>query len=255
MKIFVAWVLISLLFPVYGAMAYRMEDCVRCHQAGSRESRLEVPVEEFTRSVHGSEMTCLDCHTGVRGADHQTVKGAGAVDCSRCHAQENLHGLKAGEDLRPGCQSCHPPHSILKKDHPSSSVYPQNLRKTCKGCHPAECGETGWLEWLPSLRVASHGKQDFGVSYDKNNCLGCHQGQAAHGEKGPLNDQDCHRCHLPPKGQPPLLGYIHPKADFKTHPGIMMAGIFYLIFLGVLLFAGVRWVLKKTSERSIGPGR
>jgi hypothetical protein len=65
------------------------------------------------------------------------------------------------------------------------------------------------------VRIKSHPKQDFSGTYDKTNCLGCHQGAAAHGESGNINGQTCYKCHITPEGRGALLGHIHPKADFR----------------------------------------
>jgi len=106
------------------------------------------------------------------------------------------------------------------------------------------CGESDALSWLPSLQIASHNKQDFGQVYDKSNCLGCHQGSAAHGEMNPINDRDCHQCHLPREGRPGLWGTMHPRADLNQQPGTFVAGVVYLIFFILLLGGGFGFYIK-----------
>jgi hypothetical protein len=140
-------------------------------------------------------------------------------------------------------------HGILEKENALSSVYPENLKETCKKCHPVECGQTDYLSWLPSIQIASHKKQDFSRAYEKGNCLGCHQGMAAHGEEEPINDQGCYTCHLYQKGQSRLWGYIHPRADFKKRPTIFVAAIISLLFLGFLLWGGFRFYIRKLFSK------
>jgi len=239
----------------YNIWAYTPEDCIKCHREGSPGSALHVSLSEFKDSIHGRTIMCQDCHTGVIDENHERVKGSGSVDCSQCHDQENRHGLKSERKCRPQCYSCHTKHSILEKDNKLSTVNPKQLKETCKACHPAECGETTYLSWFPSIQVASHSKQDFSRAYEKDNCLGCHQGMAAHGEEEPLNNQDCQICHLPLKGRAPLWGYIHPKADYKKQPSMFAAAIVYQLVILVLLWGGFRFYIRKFSQKTKRPGR
>jgi hypothetical protein len=195
-------------------------------------------------------MTCQDCHTGVLNEDHVRIKGSGKVACNECHTQENRHGTGGEERQPPQCYACHTKHAIFGKDREISSVHPSRLKETCGDCHPVQCGETGYLGRLPSIRIASHNKQDFIQSYDRDNCLGCHQGQAAHGETWPIADHECYKCHLTSKGQEAMWGYIHPTADFRTQPAIFAAGVVYQFCILVLLLGGVRYCIRKLLKRS-----
>ena len=238
--------LVICLMP-HDARGYTPEDCVNCHKQGSTESRLHISIEEFRASAHGEEATCLDCHTGVVDEAHEKTKGSGVADCSECHEQENRHGVQSKKGDLPRCHDCHTRHNILATDREDASVHQSRLTKTCRGCHPVECGKTGYLSWLPSIRISSHGKQDFSREYKKENCLGCHQGMAAHGETEPLNDMECYRCHAPRNGNAPLFGYIHPRADLNKQPTIFTAALFYQAFVVVLLWGGFRFFSRKFS--------
>ena len=231
------------------AWAYTQEDCIRCHGEEGKGSVLHISLTEFRNSVHGSEFTCQDCHRGVLDERHELIKGSGAVDCDECHDQENLHGISAENRERPQCYSCHGKHDILGKDNRASMVSQDRLKDTCKGCHPQECDETGYIEWLPSLQIRSHKKQDFSRDYSRSNCIGCHQGLAAHGEEGPVDDQDCHVCHMDLKGREALMGYIHPGMDSGPRPMILSAGVVYQLFILVLLWGGYRFASKKLSGK------
>ena len=240
--------LVSLMTP--SAWAYTADDCIKCHKEGSPESSLHIILKEFQASIHGREMACMDCHSGVKGEDHQTMRGSGAVDCGQCHEQKNRHGLQSIGNNRPECHSCHTRHYILEKENKASAVYSGQLRVTCKGCHPVECGEADYLSWLPSKQIASHNKQDFNRAYAKDDCLGCHQGGAAHGEEEILNKQNCYKCHLNGAEQAKLLGYIHPRADSKKQPVIFAAAAIYQIFMVVLLWGGFRFYIRRFSGKS-----
>ncbi len=253
MKKFIFYSLgLLVLLTAYDTLGYTPEDCIRCHKEGSPESILHISREGYEASIHGRETTCQDCHTGVIDKDHETIKGSGAVDCGQCHHQENRHGFQSKNERRPRCYSCHTTHAIFEKDNELSSVHAKNLKKTCKTCHPAECGNRDYMSWLPSLQISSHNKQDFGQAFDTDNCLGCHQGRAAHGEDEPLNDRDCYKCHLSTEGEPLLLGYIHPKADLDKHPTIFVAGAVYLLLILVLFSGGFTFYIRKLSKKRKG---
>jgi hypothetical protein len=233
-----------LLCSSAAAAAYTAEECLGCHSRGGL-SRLTISPAEFRNSAHGKDLQCQDCHTGVRDEAHKTRPGSGAVRCATCHDQGNLHGQAAGGRPRPQCHDCHTRHGILAKTDPRSSVHAERLPVTCKSCHPRECGETDYWSRLVALRIKSHKKQDFSGDYQDTNCLGCHQGQAAHGEKGLLNNQTCFKCHQPVQGRGPLWGSIHPRAD--REPTLFTAGLadqagLGLLAVGAFLVIGRRFV-------------
>jgi hypothetical protein len=229
--------------------AYTTSDCVKCHKEGSTDSRLHISIEEFRASAHGEEITCEDCHTNVEGEDHLTKTVSERVDClQECHEKKNTHGLTASIERRPKCYNCHTKHNILEKTNIASSVYSGRLKETCKDCHALECGNTGYFGWFPSIRISSHGKDDFSQQYESGNCLGCHQEKAAHGEGKPINDQQCYTCHFDSQGQDALWGNIHVKAT-KEHPSIFAAATLYQLFVVALLWGGFRYYTRKFSEK------
>ncbi len=236
----------------FNARAYTMEECVACHGEGSRESTLHMSFEDFQHSAHGGELVCEDCHTGVMDASHEKIEGSGAVDCNECHDQENRHGLSGEPEDRPQCYSCHGKHTILGSENPASAIYRDNLPETCRGCHPVECGATGYLAWLPSLQIRSHKKQDFSRDYGKDNCVGCHQGPAAHGEEEALDEQDCQRCHLNPEEKVAVMGTIHPESDFGKQPVVFISGILYQALILMLLWGLYRFISGRGSGK---PGK
>lgn len=240
-----------ILFCNSSVLAYTSEDCIRCHSEGSTESRLHLSIEKYNVSVHAEQITCLGCHASIQDEKHVS-KGPGIVNCNRCHDQRNNHGLASIDEPRPKCHSCHTKHSILEKANPYSSTNPKLLKETCRKCHPAESGEIGYLSWFSSLQVSSHGKQDIGGAYMRDNCIGCHRGLAVHGDEEAYDDQGCYRCHNP-RGETHLWGNIHPKASLKEQPGVFAAAIVYQLALVFLLLSGLRFVIGKIAR--IGKGR
>lgn len=233
----------------HNTWAYTSEDCMNCHREESAESILHISIKDFQASIHGSEITCQDCHTGVKDEAHEGEKGSGAVDCNECHDQENRHGI-GSKKKHPQCYTCHRRHSTLSKDNENSSVHPDRLTQTCKECHPVECGKTNYLTWLPSLRIATHNKQDLSQAYEKRNCIGCHQGEAAHGGQEPINDQGCYECHLSKNGNSALWGYIHPKADLNEQPVIFAAAALYQISMVALMYGLLKFLFGKFYRRT-----
>lgn len=85
----------------------------------------------------------------------------------------------------------------------------------------------------------------MGRVYERTNCVGCHQGQAAHGEKESLDKQDCHRCHREKDGKSHMLGYIHARADSRKQPAVFVAGIVYQFAIGALIVGGLRALYRR----------
>ena len=238
-----------LFFSGGSAGAYTTGDCLGCHGRGGSATRT-ISLTEFQNSAHGKDLACRDCHTQVKDDSHQTRSGPGAVQCGPCHDQENRHGLRADGRPRPQCHDCHTRHGILPKANPKSSVHPDRLLLTCKTCHPRECGEGDYLSWFASLRVKSHKKQDFSRDFQDKDCLGCHQGKAAHGEEQPINNQSCYKCHQLVQGKGRLWGSIHPQADWKRQPTLFAAAVADQAGLGFLA-AGVLLLFARGLIRTI----
>jgi len=231
------------------AGAYTPEDCIDCHGEKSQESTLRIPVKVFQESIHAIELTCLDCHTNVVDDSHEETIGSGGVDCAQCHEKVNHHGLQ-GPENRPKCYSCHTRHRIFAREDERSPVNPQQLRSTCQTCHPVECGQTDYLSFLPSLQISSHKKQDFGRDYSRFNCIGCHQGMAAHGQAETINKQDCYKCHLSRRGTSLLMGYIHPLADTRRQPEIFTAAVINQLAAVLLMVGGFGFFIRMFAAKS-----
>ncbi len=158
--------------------------CSSCHK---QEANL------FKKSVHASEITCTDCHTN---ADTKHGKGfKSSVNCLDCHdkmegIKNTVHG-KALFNKKQGvymCYKCHGKHLILPKENSYSKVNVNNLKTTCTKCH-TDIGRT-WGKF----RISAHEKFATGDLYSDCNCLLCHHGSVAHGEKN-LSPSYCNKCH------------------------------------------------------------
>jgi hypothetical protein len=249
-KIMGIFLIFSLMTLSRNSWAYTSVDCVQCHAKVGSESKLQISLSDFKSSVHGDKVECSECHTGVVDIRHIKDPDLGKADCSRCHEQKNLHGMVSDSANRPRCYSCHTRHNILPGKDAASSVAPGRLRGTCGKCHPGECGKVEYLAWLPSLQISSHKKQDFAHSYGRDDCLGCHQGRAAHGEKGQIVQEQCYRCHLSSDGSgSALMGSIHPIADFTVQPATFTSAVIYQLFLAMLLIAGIMFYIGWFSGR------
>lgn len=135
--------------------------CGKCHD--------EIK-QEYSESVHGISVArgnidspvCTSCH-----GEHNILKhtdpnspveyqNVSLMVCSPCHASvrltekygisanrfktftESYHGLalRGGSATVANCGSCHGAHSIKPSTDPTSSIYKDNLVKTCGKCHP-----------------------------------------------------------------------------------------------------------------------
>jgi cytochrome b subunit of formate dehydrogenase len=80
-----------------------------------------------------AEATCTPCHESI-----SLTEKYGISTGRRPTFIDNFHGLKtqAGDVFVANCGSCHGYHLILPSSDPESSVFPDNLQRTCGECHP-----------------------------------------------------------------------------------------------------------------------
>jgi hypothetical protein len=124
----------------------------------------------YKASVHGEALierhvlgapSCTDCHGEHDIREHTDPKSSVfltkvSATCARCHAnmeliktyhipvepvesyKESFHGvaIKFGAKTVANCASCHESHAIFKSTDPRSSVYVDNIPRTCGKCHP-----------------------------------------------------------------------------------------------------------------------
>jgi predicted CXXCH cytochrome family protein len=141
------------------------QTCQKCHSA---------IYDQYKESIHGSALineanrdvpTCEECHGVHNIGDPRTAQYRlkSPEICARCHTDKNLmkkynistnvlnsyvadfHGttVELFEKQSPDhatnkavCYDCHGIHNIKKIDDPKSTVFRENLLKTCQQCHP-----------------------------------------------------------------------------------------------------------------------
>ncbi len=141
------------------------QTCQKCH------SKI---YDQYKGSIHGAALldesnpdvpTCVECH-GVHNIGDPTTAAfrlKSPTICAKCHTDGRImdkydlstdvmgtfvadfHGttVQLFEKQSPDaptdkavCYDCHGVHDIKKIDDPKSSVFRQNLLKTCQQCHP-----------------------------------------------------------------------------------------------------------------------
>ena len=70
-----------------------VDECLACHsdaglthEVNGKQVSLHVDPEAFKNSIHGSMFTCVDCHSDVKSAAHETTPKK--ISCATCHADQ-----------------------------------------------------------------------------------------------------------------------------------------------------------------------
>jgi predicted CXXCH cytochrome family protein len=140
--------------PAAADRAEQTETCLTCHGDAALEVKLpsgetrslHVSLEEFTKSVHGDKLTCVDCHTDITEVPHearpfQTKREFSLAyyeNCKRCHfanytkTLDSVHysAISRGDRTAPLCVDCHGSHAISLPDRPRTRI-----SATCARCH------------------------------------------------------------------------------------------------------------------------
>jgi predicted CXXCH cytochrome family protein len=152
------------------------QTCAQCHSA---------IYAEYVDSVHGAALTngnpdvptCIDCH-GVHNISDPTTAAfrlKSPLLCAKCHTDPSImskygistdvlntyvadfHGTtvelfaKESPDAatnKPVCFDCHGIHDIKKIDDPNSTVFKDNLLRTCQQCHPNATAASFTGAWM-----------------------------------------------------------------------------------------------------------
>jgi cytochrome b subunit of formate dehydrogenase len=193
-------------------------DCGMCHDDIG---------EIYNRSLHGQAVKagaklaphCWDCHgthdiKPPTSPDSRVSKFNIPFMCGRCHKEgtevdrtyqipqdsilthysQSIHGeglFMKGLTVTAVCSDCHTAHNVLPHTDPNSTIYKDNVPKTCQKCH-------GRIETV-------HRKVIRGELWEKepNNvpiCIDCHSPHTARKifyELG-MADRDCMECHSKP---------------------------------------------------------
>jgi cytochrome b subunit of formate dehydrogenase len=190
-------------------------DCGACHDSIS---------SEYEKSLHGQAIKsgvqlaprCPDCHgshdiVSIRSVGSKVSRLNIPFVCGRCHKEgtevsrtydipqdsildhysESIHGeglLRQGLIVTAVCSDCHTAHSVLPHTDKESSIYRDNVPKTCQKCH-------GLIEQV-------HIKVVRGQLWEKEPnkvpvCVDCHSPHKIRRifYNAGLADQDCLACH------------------------------------------------------------
>ncbi len=181
----------------------------------------------YEGSLHGREVRkgarlaprCTTCHgghdvTAVKDPTSKVARGRIPFLCGSCHKEgtpvtrtydipqdkilehysESIHGeglLKRGLTVVAVCTDCHTSHNVLPHTDPRSSIYRDNVAKTCEQCH--------------SLIEQVHQKVVRGELWQKAPdqvpvCVDCHQPHRVRKifyDEG-ISDAECLKCHADP---------------------------------------------------------
>lgn len=197
----------------------RNEDCLTCHNDASltkdvdgKQVSLQVDPNHFKNSVHGSMLTCVDCHKGVKAEPHETTPAK--VSCKDCHADEqaaydrSFHAKSPhpGKGSAATCQDCHGNiHEMVSTSDPKSRVSHANIPATCGQCHGQKFvmesrGQSAqpFMSYQESVhgKALAAGKDGAAVCTD---CHGSHEILPANNPKSPIFKfnvpQTCGKCH------------------------------------------------------------
>lgn len=159
--------------------------CLNCHEDKQLSMTLKdgttmslyVDPQHFTRSVHGKQLICTDCHpryeenhpSGATFPSRRAYVLKGYETCKKCHFDtytrtlESVHYelLKAGLEAAPVCTDCHGAHDIQNPHEKRTMV-----ARSCASCH-----EDVYKKYANSV----HGKALVeGGNRDVPVCADCH---------------------------------------------------------------------------------
>jgi hypothetical protein len=197
--------------------------------------------------------TCVDCHTDVKSAGHETPPQK--ITCASCHADEqaayerSFHAKAAqGHNAQAAtCVDCHGgPHELLPARDLKSRVHHTNIPATCGACHSQKfVMEDGGqsAQTVASYEQGVHGHAAAAGSEKAAVCTDCHETHEildAKGAKSPIFtfkvSLTCGTCHdgISKEGRrrymlPPLLL----NAPHATHcfPGIFSTSVSRMVLL------------------------
>ncbi len=194
------------------------EPCQACHAPVTTAYVGSVHARALARGIQDASL-CVDCHGEAHSirshTDPQspTSRAHAAETCGRCHAdralverrhipipqayqlyQKSVHGraVAAGKQAAT-CNDCHESHDLRRANDPKSSIYRENIPKTCGKCHVEEARE---------YRGSVHGTavaQGVTESPVCNDCHGEHSIRAARDPASRVSvasvSKTCSHCH------------------------------------------------------------
>lgn len=188
--------------------------CLVCHgspgmamKVGGDEIVLYVDGQAFEASVHGKQLSCIDCHRDKSGFPHTPLAVADARSytleaakaCQRCHQssynnyRDSVHGsaIAAGVFAAAVCSDCHSAHTVQK------AVQLAYKPEICAACH---------ANVVESYLNSVHGKLVVFGREDAATCADCHNREGSAHKLEAVNTPEsvtsgkyvaetCGKCH------------------------------------------------------------
>ncbi len=168
-----------------------VDECLACHsdatlshEVNGKPVSLHVDPQAFKDSIHGSMFTCVDCHTDVKSAAHDTPPQH--ITCATCHADQqaayersfHAKAVKDGDNSAATCVDCHgSPHELLPASDPKSRVNHSKIPATCGTCHSQKfvMEKSGLsVQTVASYEQSVHGHAVANGSEKAAVCTDCH---------------------------------------------------------------------------------
>ena len=219
-----------------------VDECLACHsdatlshEVNGKTISLHVDPQKFTDSIHGSMFTCVDCHTDVKSAAHDTPPQH--ITCATCHADEqaayersfHAKAVKDGNSKAATCIDCHgSPHEVLPASDPKSRVHHSNIPATCGSCHSQRFVMDGSglsVQTVVSYEQSVHGHAVANGSEKAAVCTDCHGTHEildARDSKSPIFKFNvpltCGKCHdqISKEFQQSIHGQAIAKANWQA---------------------------------------
>jgi len=194
------------------------EPCQACHAPVTKAYVGSVHARALARGVQDASL-CFDCHGEAHrlrshtDPESPTYRARTAETCGRCHAdralverrhipipqayqlyQKSVHGraVAAGKAAAT-CNDCHESHDLRRANDPKSSIYRENIPKTCGRCHAEET-----QAYLESI----HGTAMVGGVTQSPVCTDCHGEHSIRAARDPASrvsvasvSKTCSHCH------------------------------------------------------------
>jgi len=204
------------------------EPCRECHGQVTREYLGSVHAKALAKGSQDAAL-CVDCHGEAhrlrshKDSQSPTFHSRTAETCGHCHAdralverrripipqayqlyQKSVHA-RAVAAGKPGatCNDCHESHDLRRANDPRSSIYRENIPRTCGQCHAKEA--KAYLESVHGIAVTNgvtkspvcadcHGEHSIAATRDpasrvsvaavSKTCSSCHEAQGINEKYG-----------------------------------------------------------------------
>ncbi len=194
------------------------EPCQACHGPVIQAYVGSVHAQALARGIQDASL-CFDCHGEAhrlrshKDPESPTFHARTAETCGRCHAdralverrqipipqayqlyQKSVHGraVAAGKPAAT-CNDCHESHDLRRANDPKSSIYRENIPRTCGKCHAEESR---------IYRESIHGSAMAQGVTESPVCTDCHGEHSIRAARDPASrvsvaavSKTCAHCH------------------------------------------------------------